>query len=149
FEVTRARLTLKGKLLMPGLSYKFQADFGKGSVALKDYYFDYCLPNQVLCIRPGQFKRPFSRQHITSSGKLELVDRSLTDKAFGAGRDIGVMLHDNYEKSPMFEYALGFFNGTGDKSRFTGSGAIDPDSGDVVVTSGSVSNVPEQWHPAL
>lgn len=149
FAIQRARLTLKGVVLMPELSYKFQADFGKGGVALKDFYFDLCVAGALLCIRPGQFKRPFSRQQIISSGRLELVDRAVTDKAFGSGRDIGVMLHDNYEKSPPFEYALGIFNGTGDSADFTGLGSADLTTGDVEVTDGGFSNVPDQWHPAL
>jgi hypothetical protein len=147
--IQRARLTLKGEALVPELSYKFQADFGKGGATLKDFYFDYCLFDEMLCIRPGQYKRPFSRQQVSSSGTLEFVDRALTDKAFGAGRDIGVMIHDNYEKSPTFEYALGFFNGTGDMSHFSGSGEADLDSGEVEVSSGGFSNVPDMWHPAL
>lgn len=149
FEIARARLTLKGDIFEEGLSYKFQVDFGKGGAALKDFYVDYCVFDKLLCVRPGQFKKPFSRQQITSSGNLELVDRSITDKAFGAGRDIGLMLHDNYEKSPTFEYALGFFNGTGDKSIFSGSGSADTTTGDVTVSSGSFSNVPDMWDPAL
>ena len=149
FSIVRARLTLKGKVFDENLSYKFQADFGKGFVTLKDFYFDYCLADDIVCVRPGQFKRPFSRQQITSSGNLEFVDRSITDKAFDAGRDIGILLHDNYEKSPTFEYALGLFNGTGEKSGFSGSGTTDLETGDVAVTGGSFSNVPRQWHPAL
>ena len=149
FSIARARVTFHGNVFMEDLSYKLQIDFGKGNTALKDFYLDYCIADDMLCIRPGQFKRPFSRQQINSSGNLEFVDRSITDKAFGAGRDIGLMLHDNYEKSPTFEYAVGIFNGTGDKSHFSGSGTADLESGDVDVDSGSFSNVPSLWKPAL
>jgi hypothetical protein len=147
--IQRARLTLKGNVLLSELSYKFQADFGKGAVALKDFYFDYCLFDSTLCFRPGQYKRPFSRQQITSSGNLEFVDRALTDKAFGAGRDIGVMIHDDYERSPTFEYAIGLFNGTGEKPVLSGSGEADLATGEVEVSDGSFDNVPDMWHPAL
>jgi hypothetical protein len=58
------------------------------------------------------------------------------------------MLHDNYEKSPTFEYALGLFNGTGDKASIRGSGSADLTTGDVSVSS-SQSNVPGRWDPAL
>jgi hypothetical protein len=79
-------------------------------------------------LRAGQWKRPFSRQQIGSSGRLELTDRSITDKAFGAGRDIGLAVHNNYEKSPDLEWALGVFNGTGDGARlvptFNGDGEV-------------------------
>ncbi len=149
FSIPRARLALKGKAFSDDLAYKLQVDFGKGSVALKDFYVDYGIVPRLLHFRVGQYKRPFSRQQITSSGKQELVDRAITDKAFGAGRDLGVMFHNNYEKSPTFEYAVGVFNGTGDKASFTGEALVDPDTGEGEVTSGKFSNVPHQNHPMV
>jgi phosphate-selective porin OprO/OprP len=149
FSIPRARLALKGKAFSDDLLYKLQIDFGKGSVALKDFYVDYAIVPKVLHVRVGQYKRPFSRQQITSSGKQELVDRAITDKAFRAGRDIGVMFHNNYEKSPPFEYAVGIFNGTGDKAAFQGDVLVDPATGEGEVTSGSFSNVPAQNHPMV
>lgn len=149
FELARAQLYLKGSVFTKGLSYKVQIDFGRGNTALKDFYFDYCVADDMLCIRPGQSKRPFSRQQIVSDANFELVDRSITDRTFGGGRDIGLLLHDNYEKSPTFEYAIGLFNGTGERSSFSGAGTADTTTGDVDVTSGSFSNVPSMWNPAL
>lgn len=111
FAVQRARITLGGDAFGK-IEYKFQADFGRGTVSLKDYYFDYKLGNTM--IRTGQFKRPFSRQQITSSGSLEFVDRAITNGAFDANRDVGVMVHNNYEKSPEIEWAVGLFNGNGE-----------------------------------
>tara|TARA_B100000029_G_scaffold426168_1_gene434924 strand:+ start:2333 stop:3445 length:1113 start_codon:yes stop_codon:yes gene_type:complete len=131
FAIQRARLKISGSAWDKKVTYKFQTDYGKGSVVLKDFYVNYAL-SKGLHIRTGQWKRPFSRQQITSSGKLELVDRAITDKAFGAGRDIGVAIHNNYEKSPGIEWVLGVFNGTGDKPVFTGS---------------KFSNVPDRLHP--
>lgn len=148
FELARAQLYLKGTVFTEGLSYKVQLDFGRGNTALKDFYFDYCIADDMLCIRPGQSKRPFSRQRIVSDANFELVDRAITDRTFGGGRDIGLVLHDNYEKSPVFEYALGFFNGTGERSSFSGEGTANAD-GEVDVTSGSFNNVPSMWNPAL
>jgi hypothetical protein len=152
FSIARARVGLAGTTLTPALSYKFQFDLGKGNVSLKDFIVDYEFsPHFVL--RTGQYKKPFSRQQITSSGSQELVDRAITDKAFGAGRDIGVMVHNKYEKSPGFEYALGLFNGTGDSTSITGSATVDalpaegePLDADVTVKG---SNVPDVFKPAL
>ncbi len=154
FEMTRARFGLGGHAYSEALAYKFEADFGKGSVALKDYFVDYRFIPSVLHVRAGQYKKPFSRQHINSSGRLELVDRAITDRAFGTGRDIGVMLHNNYEKSPTFEWALGLFNGTSDAPRFTGEGEVLVDAEgepttDVSITSGKFSNVPGDWRPSI
>lgn len=110
FSIERARLVMKGHAFTKDLTYKFQADFGQGAVSLMDFYTDYRFLDGDLHLRIGQYKRPFSRQHITSSGRLALVDRANTDDAFGAGRDIGVMIHNNYTSSPTFEYAVGIFN---------------------------------------
>jgi len=111
--VQRARFGFEGYFLTKALTYKFQADFGAGKVGLKDYYWDYAFSDGVH-LRAGQWKKPFSRQQITSSGRLELVDRAATDKAFGAGRDVGLGLHSNYEEADGFNWAIGVFNGAGE-----------------------------------
>ncbi len=115
FSIARARVTLEGKAF-GGTHYKFQTDFGKGFVLMRDFYLDQKVGGFQL--RVGQWKKPYSRQQITSSGSLQLVDRSTTDKFGAAGRDIGVAIHNNYEKSPEgIEWALGVFNGTGDGAK--------------------------------
>ncbi len=133
FAIQRARLKISGSAWDKKVTYKFQTDYGQGAVVLKDFYVDYAL-NKGFHIRTGQWKRPFSRQQITSSGKQELVDRAITDAAFGAGRDLGVAIHNNYEESPGVEWALGIFNGTGDKPVFSAS---------------QFTNVPDRLNPTL
>ncbi|MBK7077951.1 MAG: hypothetical protein IPH44_37370 [Myxococcales bacterium] len=142
FEVRRARLILEGNLHGDDLRYKIQTDFGKGNPSLKDWYADARLSGSTW-VRAGQWKRPFSRQQITSSGKLELGDRAITDKGFGAGRDIGIALHNGYEDSPAIEWIVGVWNGTGDAASFAVD-LTDPDDPAV-----SVSNVPREFKPAF
>ena len=149
FSIARARLTLKGHVHTKSLKYKFQTDFGKGSVALKDFYDDYTLPSSSVQLRAGQWKRPFSRQQITSSGSMELVDRAITDKFFAGGRDIGVAIHNGYEKSPRVEWVLGVFNGTGDTSHLGGDVVVDPMTGQGEIVDGRFSNVPDEMRPTL
>lgn len=143
FEIRRARLVFEGNLHGDDLRYKFQTDFGKGNPTLKDYYADVRLGSGALWLRAGQWKRPFSRQQIASSGRLELADRAITDKAFGAGRDLGIALHNGYEDSPDIEWTVGVWNGTGDAATFDiTSGPVD----EPVVT---VSNVPREFKPVF
>jgi phosphate-selective porin OprO/OprP len=153
FSVERAHLKLDGHAFTKDLTFLFQTDFGKGNVRLKDYYGDYRFIKNVLHLRAGQWKKPFSRQQIASSGSQELVDRAITDRAFGTGRDIGLALHNDYEKSPSFEYALGLFNGTGDRGTASAETeiSIDPDTGDITAetSAGTPSNVPSMFNPAL
>ncbi|MFO8070811.1 MAG: porin [Polyangia bacterium] len=148
FSVPRARLKLKGHAFGENLSWAMQVEFGKGFAYLKDYYVDAGLVPGKLHLRLGQYKRPFSRQQITSSGKQELVDRSITDKAFGAGRDIGLMFHNKLTKSPPFEWAIGVFNGTGEKPWFEGEVLVDTSSGEGEVTKARYTNVPDRLEPA-
>lgn len=111
--IQRARFGFQGYAFTKDLTYKFQADFGGGKVGLKDYYLNYAFTDG-LELRLGQWKKPFSRQQITSSGRLELIDRAPTDRAFGAGRDTGLLLHNDYEEVEGFEWAVGIFNGAGE-----------------------------------
>ena len=147
FSIPRARLTLKGHVYGKDLTYKFQTDFGKGLVNLKDFFANYRL-SDGLHIRVGQWKRPFSRQQITSSSKLSLVDRAITDKLFGAGRDIGVALHNNYEKSPEFEWAFGVFNGASVKPAIKTTVTVDKVN-EVVIATSKMGNTIGRMQPAV
>ncbi|MBK9035957.1 MAG: hypothetical protein IPL61_32700 [Myxococcales bacterium] len=142
FQIRRARIVLEGNLHGDDLRYKFQPDFGKGNPSLKDFYVDARLSGD-LWFRAGQWKRPFSRQQITSSGKLELTDRSITDKIFGAGRDIGVAIHNGYEESPEIEWTVGVWNGTGDAAQFE----VKAGPADEPIIS--VTNVPAEFKPVF
>jgi hypothetical protein len=63
-------------------------------------------------LRFGQWKRPFNRQELVSDFASELNERAVTAEFVGGGRDLGVALHDDYEKSPDgLEWAAGVFNG--------------------------------------
>lgn len=148
FEVRRARLTLEGNIHTKALGYKFQSDFGRGFLTLKDYHIDAKLADDVW-LRAGQWKRPFSRQQINSSGRLEIASRSITDSVFGAGRDIGFALRNDYEKSPDLEWIVGVFNGQGDGSRLSGTVEVDPTTGEGTVTGGSFVNVPTRFRPTF
>ena len=147
FSIPRARLTLKGNAYGKDLTYKFQTDFGKGLVNLKDFFANYKFSDSVH-IRIGQWKRPFSRQQINSSSKLSLVDRAITDKLYGAGRDIGIALHNNYEKSPEFEWAVGVFNGTSVKPAIKTTVSIDP-TDNSASASGKMTNTISRLQPAF
>lgn len=109
FEIHRARVGLEGKLGRCIL-FKTQTELGKGNAHLKDFRADFALGHGVW-LRAGQWKRPFSRQFLTSSFRLELVERAITDKAFGTSRDIGIALRNDYEQSVPIEWTIGIFDG--------------------------------------
>jgi phosphate-selective porin OprO/OprP len=111
FTLQRTRLKMQGTTHSADFAWKFELDFGKDEVSLKDYFFDWNIGAAVL--RVGQWKKPFSRQRVTSSGSLEFVDRTPNMNAFNADRDVGFGFHNNYTKSPKLEWAVGIFNGQG------------------------------------
>ncbi len=141
FSIPRARFAMNGHAFSPALKYALQVEFGGGFAYLRDYYLDAGFLPGALHLRVGQYKRPFSRQQLTSSGSQELVDRAITDRAYGAGRDLGIMIHNDFGRSPRFEWAAGLFNGSGERPRF--SGRVLGDS----VEGGRWSNVPAKFKP--
>ncbi len=111
FLVARARLGVDGKVLDQA-EFSLSVDFGGGEADLKDAYLE--LPLGPVKVRLGQQKKPTSRQRITSNGALQLVDRALTDDFADAGRDVGLVLHNDLARSPAgLEWAVGVVNGSG------------------------------------
>jgi len=135
FDIRRARVDLKGSVT-PYFSYRLQADLvdrpkmidAYGEIKLADY----------LALTAGQFKIPFSMENLTSSNKLEMIDRSQVVEALVArgkdvignqnGRDIGIQLAGTLLKikdMPAIEYRLGVFNGSGINVADTANNAKD------------------------
>jgi hypothetical protein len=111
FSVPRAHLEFVGHLFDAFVRYRVETDFGQGYVYLKDCWADVAFVPDALVLRVGQWKRPFSRQFITSSRDVQLVDRALTNENFAVGRDVGIGLHNRYEESPELEWAVALVNG--------------------------------------
>lgn len=149
FSVPRARLLLDGNAFTKSLTYKLEVDFGKGLPSLKDVFLDYAIVPRWLHVRVGQWKLPYSRQNLASDFEQQFIERAFTHGALGADRDIGLAVHGGYEKSPAFEYALGVFNGTGDKSTASGDVVVDLESGEGELSNVKITNVPKRAHPTL
>ncbi len=114
WSIRRARLVLTSDLLK-NVHFKVQMDLVK-SPALIDLFLEFNL-HEAASIRVGQFKVPFSLEMTTSSGDLDMVNRSQPVNKLspsldigGGGRDIGAVV---FGKAAFLEYTLGFFNGSG------------------------------------
>jgi phosphate-selective porin OprO and OprP len=122
FVVPRLRFQLEGHALGEENLYKVEFDMAnKGSAVLKDYFVEHAFV-PAFRLRVGQWKLPFMRQVIVSDFATEFLERSLVDdKSPGFGfvestRDLGVAVHNGYDKSPDgLEWVVGVFNATGDK----------------------------------
>ena len=120
FDVPRLRLTLSGGAIKPWLRYLFQFDFsrtsGEGASKIKDAVLEIRPVGRPYRLQAGQFKVPFGLQQITSSGRLQFVDRAITDAKFNPGRDIGAMFSGT-TTSRRVGYDAGVFNGAGESLR--------------------------------
>lgn len=137
FMVRRARIGLDGHLFTKDLRFQVEGNWDQGQPALQDAIIEYELTPLVV-LQAGQFKRPFSRDFLASSSESLTFERVLPHDRFFIGRDIGVMLHNNFDKSPGLEYAVGVFNGTGDAVFFRRP-----------LPSFDVTHVPGLFHPAF
>jgi Phosphate-selective porin O and P len=151
FAMHRLRFQLEGHAFGKPNSYKLEFDLAnRGFALLKDFYVDHAVAKD-LHLRAGQWKRPFNRQEIVSDFGSEFLERSLVNEFAGGGRDLGVAVHNDYEKSPNgLEWAAGLFNATGEKAALKitcvpGATATDPPT----CTGGVPTNVPTDFGPAL
>jgi len=123
FDIRRARLDIKGNI-SPFWGYRVQFDLA-GTPKLVDAYAELKL-NDRFNFTIGQAKIPLSLENLTSSNKLELIDRSQAVEALVArgkdvggnqnGRDIGIQLGGTILKikdRPIIDYRLGIYNGNG------------------------------------
>jgi hypothetical protein len=154
FALQRIRLQLEGHAFGEANAYKIEFDLAnRGFSVIKDFFVERAfLP--AFRLRVGQWKKPFSRQELTSDYAQAFADRSPVGEVTGAGRDLGLMLHSGYERSPDgAEWALGVFNGTGDKpsQKLTCPPPADPadpiDPADCTIAL--PTNVPRDLSPEL
>jgi len=148
FVVPRLRLQLEGFAFGKDNTCKVEFDMAnKGSALLKDFFVNHAF-SPTLQIRAGQWKKPFSRHEIVSDFGSEFNERAIANEWAGAGRDLGVALHNGYEKSPDgIEWAVGVFNGTGEKPKQTVT-CTDPADASTCTPS-TPTNVPADFDPEL
>jgi phosphate-selective porin OprO/OprP len=118
FRIRRAKLKFDGWIYTKKLQYEFQANWAElgGSApgnALEDANINLDVKgDKTFMIKFGQFKVPFGRQELTSSGSQQFVDRSAVSNEFAKGRDMGLQLWGELSRS-LVEWRVGMFNGNG------------------------------------
>ncbi|MBV1861835.1 MAG: OprO/OprP family phosphate-selective porin, partial [Nannocystaceae bacterium] len=101
-QIRRARLQFKGHFWNEHNKFKTEFALSPRDMGLRDgaasrtpildWYLDFTYLRD-LSLRVGQYKLPYSRQRVVSSGDLQLVDRSIANSEFTVDRDIGFDLH--------------------------------------------------------
>jgi hypothetical protein len=149
--VPRFRLQLEGHVF--GKSHRYKTEFAMGDKSsfsfVKDMFIEQGLSENTIWLRVGQWKQPFNRQEIVSDFGSVFNERANTAEFVQGGRDVGIMLHNDYEKSPEgLEWAFGVFQsfkaGT-DKPAI----ATECDPATMECTSKAGSTAPGDWGPAL
>jgi len=114
FRLRRARTKFEGFIYKKDLTYELQVDWADSGSIIQDLNLNYDVTRgkKALQIKGGQFKVPFGRQELTSSGNQQFVDRSIVSSEFAKGRDIGLQL---WGQTPggSIEWRTGIFNGAG------------------------------------
>jgi phosphate-selective porin OprO/OprP len=97
-RIRRLRLRFDGFLYTPKLTYLIQLSFSRGDLdyeslgfpnIVRDAYIQYAV-SKTFSVGFGQTKLPGNRQRVTSSGDLQLADRSIVTNVFNIDRDFGV-----------------------------------------------------------
>ena len=111
-SVNRARLKVGGHGYRPWLNYYFEYELASSKllnfeVTLEKY--------EQVRLRVGQWKAQYSRERIISSGRQQLVDRSLINRYFTLDRQQGMSLWGRLGAGSAadFSYWLSAFNGMG------------------------------------
>jgi phosphate-selective porin OprO and OprP len=135
FRIRRAKFKLEGWFwippqvapsphVMPKLSYELQLNWAAvaANVGAQPANVGAILEDANIAWDPqgmgkfrivfGQYKVPFGRQQLTSSGNQQFVDRSLVSDEYERGRDIGVSVQGAVWSNKL-EYRAGVFNGNG------------------------------------
>ena len=125
FRMNMVRLRLKYRAsemveaaIEADMAEAVQGSSGGGNSLLRDAYVRV-EPLKLLRFQAGQFKKPFSRIELRSKGKLETIERGISNNLLIADllygeRDVGFMIDGRVgEKKKGTSYFLGVFNGAG------------------------------------
>ncbi len=126
-SMRRLRLVVAGHLFGPAQRFYIQLGLAPrdqigalpvedGSIRrtpLRDARIELDLP-RAYTLLVGQYKVPFSRQRVMSSGNLEMVDRGVTNEEFNLDRDVGLTLRSKPDaRHASLRYQVGVFAGRG------------------------------------
>ena len=114
FTLRKARPTFSGRVARY-FDFKFMPDFGNGTTAILDAYFDIRFSPKFR-VRSGKDKTPVGYELLIGDAFLLFPERSLASSLV-PNRDLGVAAQGDL--SPKFYYAAGVFNGINDGASST------------------------------
>ena len=112
FKVNRARLKIGGNAFQEWLKYYWEYELAAGN--LLDFQM-MVEKYSWLSIRAGQWKTRYNRERVISSGKQQMVDRSIINRPFTLDRQQGISLYGRFKGQRMLDlnYWFEILTGTG------------------------------------
>ena len=114
FRIRRMKTKFEGWVYTKDLTYELQLNWADSVNVLEDAVvnYDFTKGRKEFQFKAGQYKVPFGRQELTSSGSQQFVDRSTVSNTFARGRDIGVQVWGT-PLAGKLDWRVGAFNGNG------------------------------------
>ncbi|NJL28216.1 MAG: hypothetical protein HC897_10145 [Thermoanaerobaculia bacterium] len=114
FRIRRAKTKFEGWVYTKDLTYELQLNWPDSANPLEDanINYDFSKGKKSVMLKAGQFKVPFGRQELTSSGSQQFVDRAAVSNTFARGRDLGIQLWGT-PNGGKIDWRIGVFNGNG------------------------------------
>lgn len=141
FENTRTKLTFRGHVFNPDLTYLVRMDVTRnepelvtGLFFLQDAWVRWQMNNDW-SIRAGQFKVPFNREELVSSAYQLAVERTVLNESLNLGRTQGVEMAFAGE-----HFRFSFVTGDGGTDNVGGFGLIEP-GGKAINTNALLADV--------
>ena len=135
FRIRRAKFKLEGWMYKPEIEFEVQLNWPDASTAqpnrfVEDANIDWDISKKkVFRVRFGQFKAPFGRQQLTSSGAQQFVDRAIQDERYNDARETGIALWgtlggNKLDWRAMMSNGNGRSNSTNDNSKYLWTGRL-------------------------
>ena len=139
FTIRRAKFKLEGWMFRPDIEFELQLNWpdvdrhraAERASSRTPTSTGTRRTRRAFRVRFGQFKAPYGRQQLTSSGSQQFVDRAITDARYNPSRETGLALWGTLGTNKL-EYRAMISNGNGrsqatndnDKFLWTGARAV-------------------------
>ena len=112
FKINRARLKVGGHAFQPYLKYYWEYELSQGNLLDFRVMFEKF---PAFKIKVGQWKTYFNRERVISSGKQQLVDRSIITRPFTVDRQLGISFYGRLFEGSLADltYHVSMLTGTG------------------------------------
>lgn len=112
FKINRARLKIGGHAYKPWLKYYFEYELSQGNL------LDFRIMIErwdFFKIKVGQWKTYYNRERVISSGKQQMVDRSIINRPFTLDRQQGIEFYGRVFPQTLadFTYHISILTGAG------------------------------------